>query len=358
MCFDKKARPPKSNGKSGLNSEIMIPEALHFAQYRFMLRATTTIQLSFYKGSALRGAFGSVFKRMVCFQPVDHPRECDVCSLRRECPYGTTFENALAVGVEPLPGYAGIPHPFVLRPPLDRRRIYFEGDLLIFDLILVGRAIPMFPHFLSSFLELGKIGLGRRRGKFVVDSVFGVEPRTGKTTLIYAEGRSVQDWDGGVTFGEIQCAVDELRERLKENRICVEFVTPTRLISGGTLSNTVNFSVLLRSLLRRISGLCYFHCHERWDADFAGLVRQADEVASQPISLRWADWERYSSRQKKRLPMGGVIGKIEYYGDLDLFLPYLLLGTWLHVGKATTFGNGRYLLTNTKRQKRKTRSRR
>ena len=73
----------------------MTPQPLHFAQYRFILRAETTIQLSYYKGSALRGAFGQVFKRMVCLQPPDHPRECPVCPLRRECPYGTTFENAL-----------------------------------------------------------------------------------------------------------------------------------------------------------------------------------------------------------------------------------------------------------------------
>ena len=49
----------------------MNPQPLHFAQYRFILRAETTIQLSYYKGSALRGAFGGAFKRMVCLQPPD-----------------------------------------------------------------------------------------------------------------------------------------------------------------------------------------------------------------------------------------------------------------------------------------------
>src|SRR3989304_3377092 len=95
------------------NNTTMFPQSLHFAQYRFILRAETTIQLSYYKGSALRGAFGQEVKQMVCLQPPAHPRECPVCPLRRECPYGTTFENALPAGVEPLPGYASIPHPFV-----------------------------------------------------------------------------------------------------------------------------------------------------------------------------------------------------------------------------------------------------
>ncbi len=227
---------------------------------------------------------------------------------------------------------------------MDKRKVYFEGEPFIFDLILIGRAIPMLPYFLYSFLELGKIGLGRRRGKYVVDSVFGCNPMTGKTTLIYSEGGNVKDWEGNITYSEMKPAIEGLRRKLKENRIRVQFITPTRLISGGKLTDTLSFSILLRSVLRRISGLCYFHCHERWDADFAGLVRQADEVSSQPISLRWADWHRYSSRQSQRVPMGGVVGQVEYCGAIEVFLPYLLLGSFLHVGKGTTFGNGRYLL--------------
>jgi len=320
------------------------PQPLHFAQYRFILRAETTIQLSYYKGSTLRGAFGQVFKQMVCLQPPDHPRECPVCPLRRECPYGTTFENALPAGVEPLPGYASIPHPFVFRPPLDGRRIYLSGDFLAFDLILIGRAISMLPYFLSSFLELGKMGLGRRRGRYTLESVLSVHPTTGETAPIYTEGGRVRDWAGNVTYSELQSAVEQLQTQVSGNGIRVEFITPTRLISDGQPADSLHFSILVRSLLRRISGLCYFHCNQQWDADFAAIVKGAEGVTSQPINLQWADWKRYSSRQEKRVPMGGVLGCIEYCGDIEVFLPYLLLGTWLHVGKATTFGNGRYLL--------------
>ncbi|MBM3241146.1 CRISPR system precrRNA processing endoribonuclease RAMP protein Cas6 [Candidatus Poribacteria bacterium] len=324
----------------------MIPEEFRFAQYRFTLRALTTIQLPRYKGSALRGAFGRVFKRMVCLQPLNHPRDCDVCSLRSECPYGTVFENALPSDVEPLPGYAGIPHPFIFEPPLDRRRAYLNGDTFAFDLILIGRAISMMPYFLSSFLELGKIGLGRQRGKYVLESVYGIHPTTSEAELIYTEGGHVRDWDGGVTYSELIPIIKELTQKVTNNgnRIRIEFITPTRLISDGKPTDSISFSILMRSLLRRISSLCYFHCGETWETDFAQLTRQAEAIANQPISLHWDDWKRYSSRQKERIPMGGMLGCVEYYGDIEIFLPCLLLGTWLHVGKATTFGNGKYLL--------------
>jgi len=324
----------------------MIPEGLCFSQYRFILRALTTIQLPWYKGSSLRGAFGGVFKRMVCLQPPKHERDCNACSLRRECPYGTVFENALPTDVEPLSGYAGIPRPFVFEPPLDKRLAYLSGDTLAFDLILIGRAIPMMPYFLGSFLELGKIGLGRRRGKYVLESLYGVHPTTGETDLIYTEGGRVLDWDGSVTYSELVPIVEQLNEQVKSNgnRIRLEFITPTRLISAGKPTDSFSFSILMRSLLRRISSLCYFHCGEAWETNFAQLVNQAETVESQPISLRWADWKRYSFRQKDRIPMGGMVGCIEYYGDIEVFLLHLLLGSWLHVGKATTFGNGKYVL--------------
>ena len=323
---------------------MTIPTSLRLAQFRFVLRTETTIQLPRNKGSALRGAFGGVFKRMVCLQPPDHPRECDVCPLRRECAYGTVFENALPEGVEPLRGYDHIPHPYVFRPPLDGKRVYLRGDTLEFDLILIGRAIPMAPYFLASFLELGEIGLGRRRGRYNLEAVFGVQLMTGETELIYTEGGGLRDWDGGMTPDTIQRAAAQLQKQMTDDALGVEFITPTRLISGGRRAESLPFSVLARALLRRVSGLCYFHCHQRLEADFTLLVRRAEAVGHRSIGLRWGDWERYSSRQKQRVPMGGLLGRVEYRGEMEPFLPYLLLGTWLHVGKATTFGNGRYCL--------------
>jgi hypothetical protein len=40
--------------------------------------------------------------------------------------------------------------------------------------------------------------------------------------------------------------------------------------------------------------------------------------------------------------MGGVVGSATYIGELAPFLPLLALGQWVHVGKATVFGNGLY----------------
>jgi CRISPR/Cas system endoribonuclease Cas6 (RAMP superfamily) len=68
-------------------------------------------------------------------------------------------------------------------------------------------------------------------------------------------------------------------------------------------------------------------------------ARTVETVASH---LRWIDWERYSNRQQTRMRLGGFVGQVTYRGDFTEFFPYLLLGTYTHVGKGATFGLGGY----------------
>ncbi|WP_240125357.1 CRISPR system precrRNA processing endoribonuclease RAMP protein Cas6 [Thermomonas alba] len=63
--------------------------------------------------------------------------------------------------------------------------------------------------------------------------------------------------------------------------------------------------------------------------------------------LEWSDGERWSSRQGKTHPMGGVLGRFHMRGPLTPFLPLLHAGQWLHVGKHAAFGQGRYQLADT-----------
>ncbi|HHY33792.1 MAG TPA: CRISPR system precrRNA processing endoribonuclease RAMP protein Cas6, partial [Firmicutes bacterium] len=55
-------------------------------------------------------------------------------------------------------------------------------------------------------------------------------------------------------------------------------------------------------------------------------------------------WERYSSRQDTRMKLGGLVGTATYeFHDASLaefFLPWLVLGEYIHVGKGCTFGLG------------------
>ncbi|HIC93763.1 MAG TPA: CRISPR system precrRNA processing endoribonuclease RAMP protein Cas6, partial [Anaerolineae bacterium] len=123
----------------------------------------------------------------------------------------------------------------------------------------------------------------------------------------------------------------------------LHFLTPTRLkYNGRFLEDAPPFHVVVRTLLRRISSLSYFHCGRRWETDYRGWIERAQEVETETAEVRWVDWERYSTRQRQRMNLGGIRGRVTYAGELPPFLPLLRLGELIHVGKGATFGNGQY----------------
>ncbi len=46
------------------------------------------------------------------------------------------------------------------------------------------------------------------------------------------------------------------------------------------------------------------------------------------------------------MKLGGFVGRITFEGDLTPFLPYIRIGEAVHVGKATSFGLGRYRIAD------------
>ncbi|MBZ0161049.1 MAG: CRISPR system precrRNA processing endoribonuclease RAMP protein Cas6 [bacterium] len=117
-----------------------------------------------------------------------------------------------------------------------------------------------------------------------------------------------------------------------------------RLRFDEALVNHLDFHVLIRNLLRRLSALSYFHCGRQLNLDFKELIAQAQKIKADKTDLRWVDWTRYSNRQKRKIQMGGLIGQVTYSGPLAGFLPFLRLGELVHVGKGTVFGLGKYTL--------------
>jgi CRISPR/Cas system endoribonuclease Cas6 (RAMP superfamily) len=76
--------------------------------------------------------------------------------------------------------------------------------------------------------------------------------------------------------------------------------------------------------------------------DFKSLIEKSQSIRVKKENLSWFDWERYSARQDTRMKMGGFVGSITFEGDFEPFLPFLLLGEQIHVGKGTSFGLGKY----------------
>ena len=300
------------------------------ARYHIILTALSTIVMPPYAGSTYRGGFGHAFRKMVCTQG---PIDCRDCTLKVVCPYPYIFETAPFEGAQQLRTYGDVPRPFVI-DPLATRGEYRRGESFAFDLTLIGRAIDYLPYFLVSFRELGETGIGKGRGRFQLTHV-----QTDSGESIYdGETQMVHNLNNTLNFDEIQGEAVSL----PIDALTVHLLTPTRITHKGKITDQLPFHLFWRRLIGRISALAYFHCGESLDLDFKGLIAQAETVQTVQSKLRWHDWTRYSSRQNQKMQLGGLIGKVTYKGDLGVFFPFVALGVFLHVGKNSTFGLGKY----------------
>ncbi|MDI6755789.1 MAG: hypothetical protein QME78_15505, partial [Thermodesulfobacteriota bacterium] len=239
-----------------------------YARYQFLLQATDRLYLPEYKGSTLRGGFGYAFKKVVCAL---RTKECPECLLSEKCIYSYVFETPPPTGTRMMRKYPSAPHPFVLLPPLEDDRIYEPGEKLEFHLTLIGKAIDYLPYFIYTFDELGKMGLGKGRGKFSLEEVKSIGERNEQKGQ---EGEVIYKGDEKILRSNYSLSTFALYPtpdtqhltpcsfRLAPDALRLQFLTPTRLKFQGELTSDLKFHIFFRNLLRRISLLSYFHCGE------------------------------------------------------------------------------------------------
>jgi CRISPR-associated endoribonuclease Cas6 len=251
--------------------------------------------------------------------------------------------------------YPFAPHPFVITPPLEGKREYRHDETLCFELTLIGKSIDYLPYFVYTFDELGRMGIGKGKGKYRLENVGqrtkvkGKEENIGERCKVKAESEEMIYSGKDKTLRNCfkVLGIDDLKPfDPSPLTLHLHFLTPTRLKFDGKLSPDLEFHILFRNLLRRISLLSYFHCEGELSLDFKGLIEKSREVKVKKTNLSWFDWERYSNRQETKMKMGGFIGSITFEGDLEKFMPFLLLGEYIHVGKGTSFGLGKYIVMN------------
>jgi hypothetical protein len=302
-----------------------------FYRFRFHFRSAGTLFFPVYKsGNVVRGAFGGIFRKLVCI-PSCH--DAKTCGIRADCPYARVFEPQAARGEGPS-GLADWPRPFVFRAAhLDGRTILpeeaFHFDVHIFDV-----RDPALPYFVQAFAQLAREGLGPGRGRAELTSV---------DQLDLTEARVAQVFDGE-QLGMRELAapnVANLSETpAQADRVRVRFVTPTELKAGHELADRPEFGILFGRLRDRISTLRANYGAGPLEIDFRGMGERAAQVRMTQCDLQMHSADRLSSRTGQRHPIGGFVGEAEYEGQLGEFLPYLQLGKWVGVGRQTVWGKG------------------
>ena len=308
---------------------LRVMPVIPLARYQLRFKPSGQVILPAYTGSAWRGALGHALKKIVC---VTHLDACPPCLLYRSCPYPYVFETPPPLASQKMRKYTAAPHPFLLEPAGK-----MENDSHPVGLTVVGRGNAYLPYLLYSFQRAGEQGLGKGRAPMQLMDVCQAEPVESDTWLpIYQPGGVLKP---------ILPSIPDIPAT--PSRVLLRFVTPLRLQRDEHLvtPEIFRFSDLFGPLLRRISMLTYFHTDTPLETDFAGLMEKARNVSSAEVKLTWKDWTRYSSRQKTEMQMGGLVGEMVIELDEGSpFWPYLWLGQWVHAGKGTSMGLGRYTI--------------
>lgn len=322
---------------------LPLPDLL-ISRYRFVLRLLAEGTEPEHLATVLRGGLNWHTKQLVCMQP--QLERCDDCLLLHVCTYPALFAPVPPSDTEVLRTHSRVPPPYVISTDDDSDTVWKKGARVVFDVVLAGRAASYLPHLILAAQRLAKEGLGRARVRAELQRVES-HPVAGQKpgTELWVDEHLRPDW---ARFGQVNHA--DLHTAEKMDRVTLRFQTATRLkYQDKFIEESPAFHILVRTLLRRLSSLTYFFGNNRWDIDYAGWIERAKEVEIAEADVRWQEWGRYSSRQKRHMNLGGLKGEVVYGGDVTPFLPLLRLGRLIHVGKGAVFGNGRYEIVNGER---------
>lgn len=331
------ARAVPAATRSGLPPTLLLRPGivLPVARYRFVFRMEDALFLPEYAGSLLRGQFGAALRRLVCLTGLP---ECPACPLYRTCPYPAVFE-APAPAAHALQRFSEVPNPYVVEPPPLGSRYVPAGGTVSFCLVLVGHALDRLPLIAYALQRAFARGIGRHEAKGRLEEV-AIE-RPGATQSIWDDERSrIRRHDQTLAMPLLP----------QVGAVTLNIATPLRLQKEGhpLPPERLTPRTLFTALLRRTALLFELHAAmPGFAGDAARLAACADRLSDER-RLRWKDWTRFSSRQRREMTLGGVVGAWTLAGDPDdikELLPWFWLGQWLHAGKNATMGMGAYTLS-------------
>jgi hypothetical protein len=310
----------------------MLRSELTFTHLRFHTRALQSIWLGQYQGAErLRDGLAQVMLRAICPETrraekpsPEHAAVCPACWL-----LAADTDPGLVRRVYSLAGP---------QPPMDT---LVPNQDFHFTFTLFGEGFRFLPYFVLAASAVGDTGIGPGRGKFEIVSIHAINPLTGESHAILAEGEKIVrpqglpiDWDKASAIAQ---------EFPSEGDVRVRFLSPTRLIESEALVKAPDFGVFFHRLLERMDELSKQHnnSERRSPEEVIRLYQFANEVRLIDQATQWIELWGPSGRTGRSTPMSGFVGYAVYRSkDWDELLPFLLLGQGVQVGKLTTKGNG------------------
>ena len=224
-----------------------------------------------------------------------------------------------------------ITKPYMIIPPEISvpQTIVQQGEKINFEFLLFGNASKYASSLILALEHIQHFGLGAYRYPFclseIVNSYF--------QRLI---------WKNGVFYKQgMNTAVVPILELEKVTGAVIKICTPLRIRHGGKMVKSISFETLIRNITNRIKMITeryggWIDCSE---AERIQTLAAQVQIVKEDVRVK--PMARYSNRAGRKMDFSGIIGELEYKGDLTPFVPWLYGAQRLHVGRNTTFGMGK-----------------
>ncbi len=278
----------------------------------------------------LRGAFGTIFRRIAC---LPHCQNAQTCAHRLTCPYARLFEPSAAIAGPS--GLADHPRPFVFRALHLDCQTFAPGQPFHFDLNLFDTDPTAIAYLVLTFAQLAREGLGPQRSKVDLTTVAKLNQLSHPESVIYQNG-VIQNQD------HLPPLTLDLTPNTSKptSHLRIKFITPTELKSAQQLAALPEFPILATRARDRISTLRELYGEGPLPIDFRAFGNRAALIIMTRCEIHNVALERRSTRTGQTHSIGGFIGEAEYEGDLTEFVPYLIAAKWTGVGRQTVWGKG------------------
>ena len=323
--------------------------AFYFIRLSFTIQFVDETYLPTFKGFTLRGGLGDALLALVCTCPVknkaphEHRTDCRYQDLFKTQIESKELQRRLAIGKD-------APSPMLVRPAITPKQRFLPGNLLHFDILLIGRAARYWEMYVEAVRFLGaELGIAKNASKFRLLHVYDPSGQ-----LLYDN-----QFQWGHAHPTILSSSDVLSlENSSKRQLYLSFLTPVFLRESGDKSRHAaikpsrfsrgeHLENLFKPLVRRLHVLTNCYCEEETVASFYDglypLPFETLELSKKRLS--WVKAGKHFSRvQQDTRSIEGFTGILQFNGRVKPFLPFFQLAQYVGIGKDTICGMGSFEL--------------
>jgi len=201
-------------------------------------------------------------------------------------------------------GAESAPNPFTISAPYPSNGEYKAGEVLVFYVTLLGTACALEQALMDAAHEM-------------------CEGKLKDTRLTAVERIYSHEWSDAGAETIPYC-----------DTLTVNFITPTEIFVQKKAATQIDFALFVDRLFARIGSIIDLYGEGEFMVPY-------NLVAKKPFVKAEYNLSTVVFKTNEQ-PVSGILGRVQYSGDVTRYLPYIDLGSQIHIGRKSTRGCGEY----------------